>query len=743
MRLTTIIVTTLLILGSCLAAFAEEKKEPVVINGDVVEYLEGGKVATATGNVVVTYQDMKLTCKRAVFHVDTKEAYAEGDVVLTQGENYFKGEHVVYNFDTKTGTVLKTKGYIEPWFYVSGEKAEKVGDTEYHIKRGYITTCDEPHPHYRLQSKEIKVYLGEKVTAKHILFFLGDVPLLYMPYYSHPLNENRPRVTIIPGMSKEWGLFLLTAWRYYLNEDFKGRIHLDYREKKDFASGFDLFYGIPNMGKGVLRTYYMNERSLQRKRAWSKWKDPENDLPTQEQERFRVQLRHKWQMDKSTLATIEYNKMSDPSFIEDYYEKDYQREMTNNTYASVIRTDEYFTTSFLAQKRVNRFDNVVEYLPELKSNTRSLRLGNTNFYYTGEGSFANITRKYASPTDLDDDVNRVHTDNQLAYQATLFDWLSAKPYVGTRQTWFSKDIYRNRDVIRGNFFTGIDFNTRFYRVFNIKSNFLNMNINKLRHVFAPTVTYNYTHDPTILSSQLQQFDGVDSLGFQSVVTPSIENKLQTKRLVGGKMQSVDLARLIISTNYNFGFKGDKGSRLSNYELSFESRPYNWMRILSNTIYDPHKDKFESFSFNITGDQDADLDILSLRDEVYSDLGKKRWSYGAGYRWYNDSSSQLEGELMFNITPKWKLTTYQRFDFKKYVSTADGTRKLVNDHAEHEYRLSRDLHCWIVELVYNITRAEGESVWLVFRLKAFPEVPFEFERSYHRPKFGSQLPPKGP
>ncbi|MFH1779291.1 MAG: LPS assembly protein LptD [Candidatus Omnitrophota bacterium] len=741
MRVVILIPIISIILCSPFAAFADEKKEPVVINGDVVEYLEQGKVATATGNVVITYQDMKLTCKRAIFHIDTKEAYAEGDVVLTQGKNYFKGEHVVYNFETKTGTVLKTKAYIEPWFYGVGEKAEKVGDTEYHLRRGYITTCNKARPHYRLQSRQIKVYLGDKVTAKHILFFVENTPLLYMPYYSHPLNENRPRVTIIPGMNKEWGLFMLSAWRYYLNEDFRGRIHLDYREKKDFASGFDLFYGIPDMGKGVLRTYYMNERSLQRKRAWSRWTSPSEDKPTQEKERFRVQLRHKWQMDPLTLATIEYNKMHDPEFIRDYYERDYQRDMTNNTYASVIRTDEYFTTSFLAQKRVNRFDSVVEYLPELKFNTRTLRIGDTNFYYTGEASGANITKKFPAPTDLDNAVGRVHTDNQLAYQTTLFNWLSVKPYTGTKQTWFSRDKEGEPDVFRGNFYTGIDFNTRFYRVFDVKSNLLNMEINKLRHVIAPTITYNYTHDPTIPSSRFQQFDGVDSLGFQSVVSPSIENKLQTKRLVGGKIQAVDLVRFVVGTNYHFGFKEDKGSRLMNYNLSLESRPYNWMRILSNAVYDPHHDKFESFSFNITGDQDADLDIISLRDEIYSDIGKKKWSYGAGYRWSNDSSSQIEGEFMFNITPKWKFTTYQRFDLKKFVSKPEGgTRKVISDQAEHEYRLSRDLHCWIVELVYNVTREQGESIWLIFRLKAFPEIPFEFERNYHRPKFGSQLPP---
>src|SRR3989338_7835589 len=83
--------------------FEKENNEPVVINGDTVEYSEEGKTAIANGNVVITYQDIKLTCKKAVFHADTKEVSAEGDVKLTQGKNLLNGEHIIYNVETKGG----------------------------------------------------------------------------------------------------------------------------------------------------------------------------------------------------------------------------------------------------------------------------------------------------------------------------------------------------------------------------------------------------------------------------------------------------------------------------------------------------------------------------------------------------------------------------------------------------------------------------------------------------------------
>jgi hypothetical protein len=39
----------------------------------------------------------------------------------------------------------------------------------------------------------------------------------------------------------------------------------------------------------------------------------------------------------------------------------------------------------------------------------------------------------------------------------------------------------------------------------------------------------------------------------------------------------------------------------------------------------------------------------------------------------------------------------------------------------------------MELTYNIKRGEGESIWIILRLKAFPEIGFDFGTSYHRPK----------
>ena len=63
--------------------------------------------------------------------------------------------------------------------------------------------------------------------------------------------------------------------------------------------------------------------------------------------------------------------------------------------------------------------------------------------------------------------------------------------------------------------------------------------------------------------------------------------------------------------------------------------------------------------------------------------------------------------------------------------------------EYQYTLRRDLHDWLAELVYRVDREFGEELYFTLTLKAYPEMPIEFEDSYHQPKIGSQSSPFSP
>ncbi|GAF69017.1 unnamed protein product, partial [marine sediment metagenome] len=498
---------------------------------------------------------------------DTKEGVAEGNIVLYQEDSILTGDKCEYNFDRQTGQIYKA-GFISQMVYGRAPQAVKEGPKKVTMRKGHMTTCELDHPHYRMHAKTATIFLDDKVVMKHIIVYLFELPIFYLPYYSYALKPDRPKVVVTPGKDKDWGQFVLTAWRYEFNQDFKGILNLDYRVKRDFASGFDHYYNTRRFGEGFVKTYYMNERKLETKNLW---KQPRI---THERERYMIHQRHSWDVDRDTDLRFEYWGLSDTEFLKDYfYRKEYEREPTPETYLSIIRTRPKYTASFLGKRRFNKIFERVEYQPELKLDVPSLRIGgeDSRLYWSSDNSFANLSRKYAHPSNLDEDTVRFDTYNKLSRPFKL-GFLHFTPYVAGRETYYTKDKYgEHGDWFRGAFYTGVGVETKFYRIFDVNTDIWEMDINRLRHLITPRVGYGYIHRPTIASEKLVQFDGLDSISRLNQFTFSLENKLQTKREVAGEdgvdFQSVDLARLTISTSYNY--RHPAGSKFSNINFDFE------------------------------------------------------------------------------------------------------------------------------------------------------------------------------
>ncbi len=661
---------TLLIVNTPLSSFAQEAKEPIVCQGDKVEYLTEERMTIAEGNVIITHKDMKLTCDKATIYLDTKDAEAFGNVTLYQDESIFQAEEVSYNFETEKGTLIKGEAKIEGelatrFWYGKGEKVEKVGPKEFHIRPGYITTCDLDPPHYRIQAKKIKIYLDDKVTAKHVLFYIGNCPVFYLPFYSRSLKDRRTRITIIPGHSKEWGTYLLSRWGYYFNENSKGYISLDWREKRGYAEGLDYMYRTREFGEGSLRTYYLNDLDKQ---------DPLEER--NERERYLAQLRHRWQINGSTLLVAEYHRLKDKDIIKDFFEKEYEEQHQPESFISITRSKPTYSLGLKCRKRTNRFYSVVERLPELKLDIPNLRVAKTKFYLQTQTSLTNLNYKIVSQVGTgeedislteDRDVVRFDTYNELSYVTKLFGWLNVTPYSGIRETWYSKDTAGQENLNRTIYYGGLGLSTRFFKIYDIKSEL--WQINKLRHLVEPGISYNYIHEPTVGTSRILQFDSIDAISDKNAITLTLENKLQTKRDIGGQPQKVDLVDLVVSTDYFL-----EEDKISNIKADLELRPYSWLSCEADCGYNYYRGQIETFN----------VDLVASR---------ARWQLGLGHR-YDFTDKEME---------------------------------------EKEYSLQRDLHCWIGEVTVNIK--DTVTIWVVFRLKAFPEIPFEFKTSYHRRRSG--------
>ncbi len=681
--------------------FAQEemKKRPIEVNGEVVEYFPEEKKVVGSGNIVIEYEDARLTCDRVVVFMDTKDVEAVGNVVLKGLIGVLKGERINYNFGTKKGIILNSEASLGEWRAV-GKEVQIKSEKEFEVKEGYITSCDLPNPHYRIRSKNITIYPDNKVVAKNVVMSVGNLPLLYLPSYNYSLKADWPSISALPGRKKDWGAFLLTNYRYNINDDNKINLRLDERENWGLAEGLDFKYLSHNFGGGLLRFYY----TFQRDRARS-------DGSRGEEQRYRAQVRHRWDIDPSKYALLEYHELSDANFTKDFfYREEFEKDSTPESYLYLLDTQSDYSLSLLTKKRVNRFQTVTERLPEAKLDIKSQRLWDTHLYYKGDTSIANLNKKNGDSSD-DSDVARFDTYNEISFAPDRIKGaLNVVPFIGTRQSFYSKALNGDEDKTRGAFYTGVDLSTKLYKTHNYSGNPLGIQINRLRHILTPTLEYKYIHEPTISASELQNFDDLDTLARKNIFTFGFENKLQTKRLEKGALRNYELGYLLITGDYLY--KSEKGSEFSNFYGDLEFIPYNWLRIESDTKYDPPSKDFQNWNLDIYLDKGEDLRI------------------GFGSRYWQNSEHELTAEVIYRLNPQWAFRTFTRFDLKEVTSTGG---KDINRFGEREVSITKDLHCWIGEFTFTVDRDLGTAFYFTMKLKASPKLPFAFKDYYRRPK----------
>ncbi|MFH0763962.1 MAG: hypothetical protein V1927_03045 [Candidatus Omnitrophota bacterium] len=685
-------------------------KEPIVVNGDKVEYFHEKQQVVGIGNISITYKDVLLTCDKITVYLDTKESIAEGNVRVTQGGAFFTGERMNYNFETRKGKILN--GYVNAKpFYGKAKDLDKLANKDQcNLDDGYVTTCDFTNPHYRVQSKEVRIYLDDKVIAKHIFFYAGNVPVFYFPYYVQPLKEKKSHMTVIPGRSKEWGNYVLTTYRYYLDDKNCGDILLDYRTKKGLAAGINHYYHFKDIGDGAVKFYYVRENEF----VYEQMAPPIS--------RYRWQVRHRWDLpeETGTFMTMEFNKLSDRNVISDYLYNEYEELGSKpDNYISFITQKEDYSSEFLIRMRLDKFYDVVERLPEYSINIPSYRLfRDIPVYYQANASAVYLNHAFdntnVNPPQKDLFAARVDTYNQLSYAARFFRALNVTPYAGVEETYYSKNRWDDTNVIRGAFSAGVNNSIKFYKIYEVVTNAMGLDINNLRHIITPTAGYYYTHWPTISSDNLNQFDSIDAVGMRNGIALGLENRLQTKRPDDeGQMKSVDLATLRINTNYDLRVTESSGNSkaggLDKIVFELELVPYSWAYLQAQMTVNPKLPTVENESIDLVAN------------------GGDKWSLAISNRYENVATGMsnlvtLDG--MYKITEKWRVKAYERFN------VLDGYVE------EQEYTIARDLHCWIAEFILDVKSNQDVTFWFVMTLKAFPRYPVGFKRTYSRPRFGN-------
>lgn len=159
----------------------------------VMDFIAG--TLTATSQTYDSVLANSLTKRRRITR-DTNRVASRGAPKLIDGSTPYEGEVIVYNFNTKQGTVALASTNMEGGFY-SGEKIKQVAPKILFVENGRYTTCDAATPHFYFESEKMKLISGDQVFAQPVVLYIADVPIFALPFGVFPNHQGGRRSGLI------------------------------------------------------------------------------------------------------------------------------------------------------------------------------------------------------------------------------------------------------------------------------------------------------------------------------------------------------------------------------------------------------------------------------------------------------------------------------------------------------------------------------------------------------------------
>jgi LPS-assembly protein len=235
---------------------------PVSWNADRQTWSD--KVVTLDGVDNFRYRDYIIRADRIIYDTSTGELKAEGHLQVSGGRSdaYIAASHGDIRLSMHTARFYDVHGSIglrrsgrtvvystaNPFLF-SARILLQTGEDSYKIVDGTMTNCRIPKPDWQILAHSITV-ANDKATTRNSLFKILGIPVLYLPYLSHPVElTGRQSGFLIPVISNSTikGLTIGEQFYFALNRSMDMVLGTEYYSKRGFAPNGDFRYKGPGL----------------------------------------------------------------------------------------------------------------------------------------------------------------------------------------------------------------------------------------------------------------------------------------------------------------------------------------------------------------------------------------------------------------------------------------------------------------------------------------------------------------
>jgi lipopolysaccharide assembly outer membrane protein LptD (OstA) len=717
--------------------------DTVVYQSDEINYYVARNRIVLTGAARVDHQTTVLLADDIMFDPGEQVLEASGNPELRDKEDRLVGAHLSYDLKGKAGTVDGGVTTFEDGLYY-GDHIVREEDGTLKVSRGTYTTCSDPNPHYRLVSHRMKIYLDDKVVAKPVILYIGEIPVLALPFYVFPIRKERHSGFLLPqlelGITEGEGRFVRNFGYYWAPSDYwDASVWADYYELTRWIGHVETRYKRRYVLSGSVEASFMQEL-LYNKRRWD------------------LKFSHRQEMGRVWTAGASGDFRSDATYASDS-NQGIQESLNRSLRSQLWVRGRWSGLSLgVTVDRREQLDagTIDELLPKVDVTATQQPIVGSERELPGyvswlkKVSFGWSARAVNDRNRAEDETvvrQGVGFKGSLKGTGKYLGWLSLSPRLNFRQDWYDRDKEGTEFPGRFTYDAGLSARTTVYGTF-----FPGVaGLSALRHIMEPSASFSWRPEfPQYFDENGQDrfytFSGFGSTPrSRKSVSLSLINKLQAKLGSGESERKIDnLFRLSTSTSYDL--KKDERP-WSDLVTGMEIRPGPAVSMRWNARHDAYGGAMENSSVtatvNLRGQPSAvsaepwedrvaqtDSPADQLRRELAAQSmgslpGDMAWDGSLTFRYSRgadpaNASYWIDGGLAFSPSRHWRLNYSLHYDLDE------------GEVASQEYTIYRDLHCWEARFTQRYYEGEWQYYFRI-SVKALPEIKMESgQRFIQRP-----------
>ena len=330
-------------------------KDEIVVKANSVSMIQD-QLADFNGNVEIASQKAQIKAQSARINKNTRKLTASGDIQFQDKQMLVQSEDILLDLDSNKMEMNNT-GYRMLQFQGRGaaQKIQLNQTQGVSLQDVSFSTCPEDMEDWKIVASDIELKPNELWgTVKHARFYIKDVPVFYLPYFSFPVTTQRQSGLLLPKInsSDTYGLSYQQPVYWNIAPNYDATITPRVMTDRGFQLKNEFRY-LTEQHTGAIHLEYMA-------------KDTDT---VDNSSRYFYRLTHQGEISENWFVNAEWNQLSDDNYIVDLGSDFYNRADTHlfKTVALAYDTQRLdFSASFRDFEVIGDHPSTYRALPEFK-----------------------------------------------------------------------------------------------------------------------------------------------------------------------------------------------------------------------------------------------------------------------------------------------------------------------------------------------------------------------------------------